>query len=279
MYARQFFLIIMVLALTACSDRTQETIISKLNIGIVSYEAGSNSLVKSNDLKNYLGTQLSSVIEIEPAFNEVKALEQISQKRWDLVFAPPGLAAIAINDYNYEPVMSLEGRDNNRSVIVVESNAPFQARQDLGGQVIALGQKGSATGYYFPLYNLYGLKFTEVLFSPTPQAVLQLLQDDKASVGALSLAEYNLYRQDFSPNQFKILYVDKHNVPSGAILVSDRIERNQQEQIRMALSKAPSFISSSAGYLPTEKLPDYSYMTKVIKRIQTVLKESPLMLQ
>jgi phosphonate transport system substrate-binding protein len=93
------------------------------------------------------------------------------------------------------------------------------------------------------------------------------------------LAEYNLYRRDFSPNQFKILYVDKHNVPAGIILISDHIERNREEQIKVALTKTPSFISSSAGYLPNEKLPDYSYMIKVIERVKTVLKESSMVPQ
>ncbi|HEY9770493.1 MAG TPA: PhnD/SsuA/transferrin family substrate-binding protein [Coleofasciculaceae cyanobacterium] len=268
-------LLIIVFTLTAC-NRSPETIISKHNIGVVSYGKNENPLKQYTDFQNYLGTRLNSVIEIEPTFNEVRALQQISSNKWDLVFAPPGLAAIAISRYNYLPLVPLEGSDKTRSVLVVQKDSAFEQRQDLANQTIALGQKGSATDYYLPIYNLYGLKFKEVLYAPTPQNILQLLNDGKVEVGALSLADYNLYRRDFDADRFKVIYLDRHNVPPGAILISDRLERNQQEQIRLALVETPSFIASSAGYLPNEELPDYSYMIKVIERVKTVIKESPM---
>ncbi len=277
MYLKRILLII-IFTLTAC-NRSPETAISKHNIGVVSYGKNENSLKQYTDFQNYLGTRLNSVIEIEPTFNEVRALQQISSKKWDLVFAPPGLAAIAISRYDYLPLVPLEGSDKTRSVLVVQKDSAFEQRQDLANQTIALGQKGSATDYYLPIYNLYGLKFKQVLYAPTPQNILQLLNDGKVEVGALSLADYNLYRRDFDADRFKVIYLDQHKVPSGAILISDRLERNQQEQIRLALVETPSFIASSAGYLPNEELPDYSYMTKVIERVKTVIKESPMVFQ
>ena len=254
---------------TACSRSTTNTI-NKHSIGIVSY--GKNDISSKNfeELKQYLGTELNSFIEIEPTYNEVKALQQISDKKWDLVFAPPGLAAIAISQYDYEPIMPLEGRDKTRSVIVVKDNSPYQKRKDLAGKVITLGQKGSATGYYLPLYNLYGLNFAEILYAPTPENVLQWIDEGKTAAGALSLAEYNFYRRDFPPNTFRILHLDQHNIPAGAILVSDRIERNQEAQILSKLSATPSFIYSSAGFLPKQKLPDYDYLIKVIDRVREI---------
>ncbi len=118
-----------------------------------------------------------------------------------------------------------------------------------------------------------------MLYAPTPQDILKWLEEDRVSVGALSLEDYNLLKRDYSPNTFKIVYLDKHDVPSGAILISDRLERNQQEQIRLALVETPSFISSTAGYLPTEKVTDYDYLIKVIERVQEVLIESPMLLK
>jgi phosphonate transport system substrate-binding protein len=101
----------------------------------------------------------------------------------------------------------------------------------------------------------------------------------EVTVGALSLDDFNLLKRDYKPNQFKIIYLDHHAVPPGAILISDRLERNQQEQIRLALQKTPSFIASSAGYLPNEPLPDYAYLTKVINRVQEILTKSPMVPQ
>lgn len=278
--------LIVIFTLTACDrevsllrNRPEETTITKLSIGVVNYGESEQSVQQYNDFQEYLGTQQKSLIELEPTYNEVRALAQISSKKWDLVLAPPGLAAIAIAQYNYEPLVPLEGRDKTRSVIVAKQDSTAVSRRDLAGQTIALGQKGSATGYYLPIFNLYGLHFKQVLFAPTPKDVLQLLDQDQVDVGALSLDDFNLFKQDYKPNQFKIIYLDHHNVPSGAILISDRLERNQQEQIRLALKKTPSFIASSAGYLPNEPLPDYAYLTKVINRVQEILVKSPMGLQ
>lgn len=278
MYLKRFLLLIIVFTLGAC-DRPEETSIRRLSIGVVSYGKNDQSIQQYAEFQNYLGTQHNSLIELEPTYNEVRALNQISNKKWDLVFAPPGLAAIAIAQYNYEPLVPLEGMDKTRSIIVVNQDSSAQNLQDLAGETIALGQKGSATGYYLPIYNLYGLNFKEVVYAPTPTDVLQLMAAEKVTVGALSLAEYNLLKRDYPPNQFKIVYLDQHKVPSGAILISDRLERNQQEQITKVLKETPSFIASAVGYLPNEPLPNYGYLTKVIKRVQEVLEESPMVLQ
>ena len=274
----QHVLLLIIFTLTAC-DRSQEKEIKKLSIGVVSYGSNETSLQKYAEFKKYLGTQQNSIIELEPTYNEVRALAQIADRKWDLVFAPPGLAAIAIDQHNYEGLVPLEGEDKTRSVIVTKSESKAQNRQDLAGQTIALGQKGSATGYYLPIFNLYGLNFKEVVSAPTPEAVLKLLDRDTVTAGALSLAEYNVFKRDYRANQFKIVHLDRHNVPPGAILISDRLERNQQEQIRIALTQTPSFIASNAGYLTNEQLPDYSYLTRVIQRVQEVQEESPIVLQ
>jgi phosphonate transport system substrate-binding protein len=274
MFLRNILFIIIIWTIIACNPPA-ETVIEKYSIGVVSY-GHESSMKQYDEFKKYLGTQLSSIIEIEPVYNEVKALEQISDKKWDLVLAPPGLAAIAISRYNYQPIVPLEVTDETRSVIVSQSNSTFKDRRDLVGQIIALGQKGSATGYYLPLYNLYGLKFSQILYAATPKEVLQLIDENKAAVGALSVAEYNLYRRNFDPNRFKVIHVDEHPVPSGAILISDRLKSNQQDKIIVALSKTPSFIAASAGFLPNEPLPDYKYLIKVIERVQEISPDSLL---
>ena len=48
-----------------------------------------------------------------------------------------------------------------------------QLALDLNGQAVALGQPGSATGYYFPLLNLYGLTLSKIRLAPTPKQALQ----------------------------------------------------------------------------------------------------------
>lgn len=265
----------MLLVISSCSSPPVEPI-KRHNIGLVSYGLSDLSAQNYAALKEYLGTQLNSVIELEPTYNEVRALQQLKSNRWDIVFAPPGLAAIAISRFNYQPIISLEGNDSSRSVIVVKQDSSFEDRPDLANQKIILGQKGSATGYYLPLYNLYGVNLTEIIYSPTPKEVLQWLDEGKAAAGALSLAEYNLYRREFSPNSFRILHLDNHPIPAGSVLLSDRIERNQEAIIVNQFQQTPSHISASAGFLPSAEVPNYDYLVKVIERVQEITTSNPV---
>ncbi len=254
---------------TACS-KPENIQVEHLNIGIVNYESSDRSIEKYSGFKTYLGTGLKSVIELEPTYNEVQALRRIANKKWDLVFAPSGLAAIAVNRYNYQSVIPLEGINNNRSVIIVRQDAEFQNRRDLAGEIIALGQVGSAMGYYLPIYNLYGLAFAEIMFAPTAKTGMSWVEEGKVAATALSLEEFNRYRKELGANKFRVLYLDEHEIPSGAIIISENIERFQQEQIRKILTNSPSHIAASAQFLKDEGLPDYDYLIKVIKRVESI---------
>jgi phosphonate transport system substrate-binding protein len=240
----------------------------RLVIGVVSYGEGNRDLENYAGLKDYLQRSLKSFVEIEPVLNEIQATLKIERKEWDLVFAPPGLAAIAIQQFKYEPLFPRVGGNVDRSVIVVKQNSTVQQIGELANQRVALGQSGSATGYYLPLYNLYGLTLTDVYRAPTPRAVLEQINLDKVDAGALSVSELERYRSDFSPTQFRILFMDKHIVPPGAVLVGPAVERNWQIQITKALEETPPDISASAGFVTNASLPDYKYLTKVVQRVR-----------
>jgi phosphonate transport system substrate-binding protein len=277
MLSRRLLLGQLLLLMIGCTAE-KSTLRGKLTIGVVSYGEGIRSVEQLTPFSNYLAAQTKTLIELEPAFNELKALEQIKRRIWSLVFAPPGLAAIAISQEQYLPLFPLEGVTNLRSVIVVRKDSPVQKLTDLEGKVVALGQVGSATGYYLPLYNLYGLTLAEVRFAPTPKTVLEWIENQEVAAGALSAAELDRYRAELSGAQFRILYTDPHNIPAGSVLVGPTVERNQQEQIRMAMQAASPDIVAAAGYIPNAKVPDYKYLTEVVKRVGPIaerIKQKP----
>ncbi|MCC0176319.1 PhnD/SsuA/transferrin family substrate-binding protein [Waterburya agarophytonicola K14] len=270
-------LILVLWAITACG-RGEEEVYQKLVIGVIGYGESSSSLEEYSDLQDYLSIQLKSIVELEPAYNEIQALKQISQEKWDLVFAPSGLAAIAIYRYKYQPLVPLEGIEKLRSAIVVNQDSSFKKILDLGGESIVLGQEGSATSYYLPIYNLYGLTMEKVLFSPTPQTSLELLEQREVDGAALSVEEFNQYRQNFKANQFRIIDLDSHVIPTGAIIISNKIGSREFVAIQKALATAPSHIAASAKFLPTEKTPQYEYLIDVIKRVKPItenIKQQP----
>ncbi len=255
--------------------------LGKLSIGLVNLESNSQNLDQYDKLKAYLSKELNSIIELEPTHNEIHAISQIKQQNWDIVFAPSGVAAIAISQSRYQPIFAMEGGANNRSVIVVRQDSSLQKIDDLSGKVMALGQPGSATGYYFPLVNLYGLTLGQIKFADTPETVMQWLGDKTVDAGAVSQGEFTRYRSNFPPQTFRVLATDSHDVPSGSVLLNPNLEARLQAQIEDAMTQVSSAIASSAGYLLEVPLPDYDYMIEVIDKIDPIaekVKQTPAVL-
>ncbi|NJP09637.1 MAG: phosphate/phosphite/phosphonate ABC transporter substrate-binding protein [Leptolyngbyaceae cyanobacterium RU_5_1] len=250
-------------------------------IGLVSYDTGAQSLDKYQNFKEYLGKQTHKIIELEPALNELQAVQQINNKTWSIVFAPPGLAAIAIAKNQYTPIFPLQGLNNLRSVIVVRDDSPSQAIADLANKVVALGQPGSAAGYYLPLYDLYGLTLQEIRFTPTPATILEWLSQGTVAAGALSEDEFRKYRYQFGTTKFRILRTSRP-VPVGVVLVAPTVNLNEQEQIKATMSQATASIVEDAGYLPSAKVPDYTQFIKLVEKVRPLeaqVKKKPAVLE
>lgn len=270
MFSRRLFLLQLLFLLSAC--KTAETPkLGKMTIGVVSYGEGDRAIEQYSALVGYLEAQLKTVIELEPTFNEIRALQQIKQRVWSLAFAPPGLAAIAIFEQQYSPICPLEGVEKMRSLIVVREESPFKKLVDLKGQAIALCQPGSATGYYLPLYNLYGLTLAEVRIAPTPKTILEWIETKEVAAGALSLADLDRYGKDFQQTKFRVIHTN--SVPSGAVIVGPTVELYQQERIRKLLTSASPNLIQAAGYLPNATVPNYKSLMEMIVKVRPLEKK------
>lgn len=247
----------------------------QLTIGTLEYGSGLVQPDQFARFKQYLEEQLQSLVQIEPTFNESKALERISARAWSLVFAPPGLAAIAMSQHQYTPLIPFAGIANLRSIFVVKNNSSYQDLKSLTGKIVAFGQPGSATGYYYPIFNLYGLTLAAAIVSPTPKAILEAVAEGRADAGALSVQEFNTYRNKIGKTQFRILFADTHRVPSGVVLVSSTVERNTQESIRRILKDTPSQIAQEVGVIPNGIVPDYKYTKAVVARVRSIVGNDP----
>ena len=266
---RLFLLESILLAANACKSAPKTS--PPLLIGVINYDQDEQITNRYTSFNRYLSSVLKAHVEIEPTFNERKALERIQSQAWSLVFAPPGVAAIAINDFQYIPLFPMqEDVTNLRSIFIVDNNSPIRELRQLEGKTIALGQVGSTTGYYFPIYNLYGLTLAEVLLAPTPKTILEWVARQKVTAGALSTQEFNLYSPQFSQTEFRILYTDSHPVPPSSILLAPTVDRTYQNQIIEAMSDAPPDVVQEAGYVPNASVPNYEYMISVVERVRAI---------
>jgi phosphonate transport system substrate-binding protein len=271
-------LLLLGLLVVGCGSNNQDTP-GKLTVGIVSYETGVRSVEKYESFKDYLAAQTHTFVELEPAFNELQAVGQVQRRAWSIVFAPPGLAAIAINREQYIPIFRMQGVNNVRSVLVVRENSPIRSLADLSNQVVALGQPGSAAGYYLPLYDLYGLTLAEVRFAPTPKTVLEWLSQDTIDAGGLSEDEFQRYRREFEQT-FRILHKTRF-IPPGVVLLGPTVDRNQQEQIVAAMKQAPPTIVGDAEYIPDAKVPNYEQFIQIVEKVRPLeaqVREKPTVL-
>lgn len=268
-FPRRFFLFNL-LGLTFAACQSPKEFEGTLTVGVINYGGGEQIISQYAKFNSYLGEKTNAYIQLEPAFNENRAVERLEARAWSLVFAPPGLAAIAIARYQYVPLFPLIGISNLRSIFVVRKDNPITNLKQLQGQIVALGQLGSATGYYFPLYNLYGTTLAEILFAPTPKAALQLVSEGKAIACAVSEAELSLYGSQFGTTEFRILFKDPHYVPLGVVLIGPNVERNRQEFIRKVMSDSPSGLAEEVGYVPNGQVPNYKYMISLVDRVSSI---------
>ncbi|HEY9696202.1 MAG TPA: PhnD/SsuA/transferrin family substrate-binding protein [Trichocoleus sp.] len=279
MISRRTFLLQILLTLAGCQFSKTSTPqgLDQITIGTVAYGEGSQTADQYQRFTQYLEQQTKSFVQLEPAYNEVQAIEQIQRQAWSLVFAPPGLAAIAVAKAMYVPLFPLSGVANLSSILVVRQDSPIRALTDVNGQVLALGQPGSATAYYVPLYELYGTEPAEVRIAPTPKMILEWLARSQVGVGAMAKNEFDRYRSTIRGTAFRVLHTSRR-LPSGSVLISPKVDRNLQEVIQQAMNRALPTIAQEAGYIPNAQPPNYETLITFIQKvepIETHIQEKP----
>ncbi|MEM6591299.1 MAG: PhnD/SsuA/transferrin family substrate-binding protein [Cyanobacteria bacterium P01_C01_bin.73] len=251
----------------------------RLTIGVVSYGESEVSLEKYQRLEDYLAEQTQTAFELEVAYNELQATEQITRNNWSLVFASPGIAAIATRQ-GYSPLFPLAGQGNaQHALIIVRADSEIKTLGQLQDKVVALGEPGSAAGYYLPLYDLYGLTLQAARFAATPKQVLQWISDGEADAGAIADVDYERYKAEFEASSFQILHKSRA-IPVGMVLMGP-VERSRGELITRLLQEAPADIISDARYVPSAPLPDYDGFIEIVNKIAPLedrVRQSPAIL-
>ena len=270
MLNRRFFLMAALTFLSAACGRSKSSI-RQIVVGVLSYGDKTSTAEYYESFRAYLAQSLNSVVLLEPALNEVQAVQQVSQKAWDVVISPPGLSAIAIAQSQYLPLLPQVGANQERSILIVKDSSEIRDLEQLANQSVALGHEGSATGYYFPIYNLYGLTLSEVKFAPTPTSILEWIESGEVDAGALSVGEFDALK-DKVDGKFRVLFRDSHPVPAGSILLAPNQDEEFVSQFKQALEQAPLDVLEKVGFVPNASPPDYSYLIQVVKRVRPIAK-------
>ncbi|MBF2065710.1 MAG: PhnD/SsuA/transferrin family substrate-binding protein [Calothrix sp. C42_A2020_038] len=249
-------------------NNNDDSNIDKLSIGVVSYGEGATSLSKYERFKDYIATKTKAIVELEPAYNELQAVAQVQRQTWQIVFAPPGLAAIAIASSQYKPIFSMEGVSNRqRSLFLVRDDKSYQKIGDLANKVIALGETGSAAAFYVPLYDLYGMTLAQIKSASTPKVALTWLTDGTVEAIAISESDFETYKREFPQVKFRVLHTSRW-IPAGVVLAAANLNRNRLSLIQKAMREAPADVVADAGYVPASKIPNYEQFIKLVEKVR-----------
>ena len=275
-------LVLVGVSILGCSVNNEKPKVpKKLTVGVVNYGETKISQQQYDRFKHYLSTKTQSIVDIEPTYNELRAIRKIRSRDWDIVFAPPGLAAIGIGKKRYEPLFSMaEISSIQTPLIVVRDDSPIQSISDLAYKTVALGQKGSAAGYYVPLYDMFGLTLKEINFASTPKHLLKLISEGTVDAGAISKKNFERYRRSQPKTNFRIIHEGRY-IPPGVVLLAPTVERNREQQIQRAMKEAPSHIAADAGYVPSAKIPNYQQFIKLVEKVRPLenqVQETPAVL-
>ena len=255
-------LIGLTLALSACADgpSDQQALCGeggRLRVGLVGSEEGRRGSAgvilaerEQFKLRELLTASSRCDVLLEPVLSSEQARLRLRNREWDLAFLPPGLTAVALEqEGQFSLVRQLGRRQNSKSQLIVRADSRFKTRADLRGARLGLLPRGSLTGFYLPLFNLYGLTLSQVGYELTYQDLMLGLQNGEFDViawdGALPAKGSNI----------RVIHEDTHAIPLGALVLSQRLLAQDYKPFVQKLDDNVSQLPSSLGYA-TGVIPD-----------------------
>lgn len=194
-------------------------------------------------LKELLTVASRCEVQLEPVASPEQARRRLSTGDWDLAFLPPGLTAYALEQGGgYGLVRQLGRRSNSKSQLLVREASGLRTRADLRGKRLGLLPRGSLTGFYLPLFNLHGLRFSEVQYALSYADLREMLNDGRVDViawdGALPHGSPGL----------RVLYEDSHLIPLGALALSQPLLQSDHQPFLSQLDQNVTQLPPSLGY-------------------------------
>ena len=182
-------------------------------------------------------------VQLEPVVSPEQARLRLKTGGWDLAFLPPGLTAYALEQNGgYGLVRQLGRRGNSKSQLLVKASSGLTSRADLRDQRLGLLPRGSLSGFYLPLFNLHGLRFSEVHYALSYARLREMLHDEKVDVIAWDGAI------PYGMDGFEVLHEDSHLIPLGALALSQSLLKADHQPFLRQLDENVTQLPRSLGY-------------------------------
>lgn len=238
---------------------------SPLVIGVI----GNTSVYEP--LQKYLQEKLGKNVVIDQADGQASNLgDEIIKKKWDVVFAYSPMNSILAQDNDYEWLGRMYAKEGffYESFLVTSKSSPINSIDDITPNTkVALSKVVSTSGFYQPIYDLYGKKFYLVP-NVSSRKVGDYLRSGKADVAAVSSLTLK-YNPDL-----KIIHESKQ-LPGSGLLLSPRLSPDDRKTIKELLFNAPADVKEKVNY---EQYPEFDYKEfRVIKsKVDNILSCRPV---
>jgi phosphonate transport system substrate-binding protein len=217
-----------------------------------------------------------------------EAKKRICSGEWQLTFALSPLVTAQALDCGQKPLYQLLGSRSYQAAYFVRGNGTLtnikgskqEILRQLEGKTLALNQVGSASGFYVPLYELYGRKFKKIALLGNYDTIKAKVQSGEFDVGVAPLTTIT-GDVDFPQNTFRVL-TTSFDIPEGALLMDSKLDPVLSEKLIEILKskdvyskvKAPDqknrVLTNYLLYDPSAPLPSYELFKPIKSKIDAI---------
>jgi serine/threonine-protein kinase len=149
------------------------------------------------------------------------------------------------------------------SVLFVRADSPIQSIADIKTATrVALGYIGSASSFYFPVYDLYGKSLSVTRDNPH-EKIKDLVNKRQAHVGATM--------ESFVSNEPGLRIIHRSRaIPVAGVFISPKLSESERIHIQKALIEAPPTIQEIANYRESPEI-NYDYIGQMSLKTEEVI--------
>lgn len=218
-------------------------------------------------LKERLGEQVKDILiehYYEMSYQKMHSI--IANKELDIVFthSPMNSWFAKKNGYIWLASHNPSTSVYYHSALFVRSDSPIQSLADIKTTTrVALVHVGSASGFYVPVYDLYGKSITVNLVKSHGE-IRELVRSGKADVGASIASDIA------NTPEFRIIHRSRA-IPVAGVFLSPKLSQSDQNQIKQIFTQAPKNTKQKAGYHTIEE-PNYDYIGQISMKTEEIMK-------
>jgi ABC transporter, phosphonate, periplasmic substrate-binding protein len=226
-----------------------------------------DELVVNNYWRFLQGDRLNITINGDKTLKYEEAKKRIEKQDWDIAFTYSPMISIAAkeNNYSYVARMFPESQSYYRSALFVKRDSKIKDIANLiSNNAIALGSIRSASGFFVPLYDLYGKTLT-IKTGNSNAEIIKMVESGTVDIGA------TIFNRQLKQNpRIRIIRISR-DIPGAGVYISARLSKLDQIAIAKVLLNVPAELQKNSNYGAGIEL-NYKEFTEITNKVNPIVK-------